>query len=144
MGKMQGHEYRRRIYYYDTDAGGVVYHGDYFHFCEEARTEIFRTLMKMGISEFSARYGINFVISRAHSEYKRPVPYDAEVVVRTYMEEITGVRFKYRHELFVDGAMCALVKLEAVSIGAATFKPAKNPPELLDTYRKAFGLEGKQ
>ncbi|MDR1477023.1 MAG: acyl-CoA thioesterase [Rickettsiales bacterium] len=139
MESMQGREYRRRIYYYDTDAGGVVYHGDYFHFCEEARTDIFRRITRMGIREFSEKHGINFVISRSHSEYKRPVPYDSELVIRTYLEEITGVRFKYRHEMFVDGVLCVVMKIEAVSINP-TFKPVKTMPWLLDAYRKAFGL----
>jgi acyl-CoA thioester hydrolase len=140
MENMQGYEYSRHVYYYDTDAAGVVYHGNYFHFCEDARTAIFIRLAGMTLHEYGVAHGVGFVISRAQLEYKTPVPLNARVLVRTYIEGISGVRIKYRHEIWVGDALCAVVKLETVSVSLASLKPAKMPQELFDAYRKAFGL----
>lgn len=139
-GNMQGREYRRPVYYYDTDAAGVVYHGNYFHFCEEARSEIFEAVMGMGLKEYAARTGINFVISRTSAEYKRPVPMGAGVVLKTFIDDLAAVRTKYRHEFFVDGVLCAVVKIEVVAINVLTFRPSKLPPDIIDGYKRAFGI----
>jgi|GEM_PF-1310442 len=136
---MQGFEYSRRVYYYDTDAGGVVYHGNYFHFCEEARTDIFEKIMKMTITEFAKETDCAWVISKSSSEYKRPILNQEEFVVRTYIDDMGAIRTKYRHEIFVGDTLCTVVKLECVSISATTLKPMKMPPALIDAYKAAFG-----
>lgn len=137
---MQGIEYSRRVYYHDTDAGGVVYHGNYFRFCEEARTAIFESLLKMTGVEFSNKYGIAFVISKTEASYKRPVNLDDMVTLKSYIDELGSVRTKYRHEVFVGETLCAEVKIEVASIDAKTFRPAKNPEDLMLVYKESFGL----
>jgi acyl-CoA thioester hydrolase len=136
----QGIEYSRRVYFHDTDAGGVVYHGNYFRFCEEARTDIFLKLLHMSIKEFDTKYAINFVISHVEVDYKRPVSYDDIVKVKTFIEDVGVVRTKYRHEIYVGETLCALVKLEVAAISSHTFRPAKMPADLLNIYKQGFGL----
>ncbi len=136
----QGIVYSRHVYYHDTDAGGVVYHGNYFRFCEEARTDIFLKLLNMSLKEFDEKYAINFVVSHVEVDYKRPVPADSVVIVKTFIEEVGIVRTKYRHEIFVGETLCALVKIEVAAISSKTFRPAKMPADLLETYKKGFGL----
>ncbi|MDR2098415.1 MAG: acyl-CoA thioesterase [Rickettsiales bacterium] len=140
MDNMQGFKYSRQVYYYDTDAAGVVYHGNYFHFCEDARTAIFLKLAKMSLKEYADKTGVGFVISRAQVEYICPVALNARVDVVTYIESITGVRIKYRHEIWVGGLMCAVVRLETVSVSTSTFRPAKMSAGLFESYKKAFAL----
>ena len=139
MKKMQGFEYSRRVYYYDTDAGGVVYHGNYFHFCEEARTDIFLKIMGKTITEYAKETDCAWVISKSSSEYKRSIMNQEEFVVRTYIDDMGAIRTKYRHEIFVGDVLCAVVKIECVSISATTLKPMKMPQELVEAYRAHFG-----
>ena len=138
MKNMQGHEYSRRVYYYDTDAGGVVYHGNYFHFCEEARTEIFLKIMKMPLTDFIKEAGCAWVITKSHAEYKRPIMNQEVFVVKTYIEDAGYLRTKYRHEIMVGDTLCAVIKLECVSISTVTGRPVKMPSSIVDAYKEAF------
>ena len=67
------HRYAVRVYYEDTDAGGVVYHANYLRFAERARTEALRDL---GIphAELLRQFGLMFVVRRIKVDYLAPGP----------------------------------------------------------------------
>ena len=71
-----------RIYYEDTDAGGIVYHARYLAFAERARTEALR---QAGVphSELVQEYGLIFVVHRVEMDYLRPARLDDELTVTT-------------------------------------------------------------
>jgi acyl-CoA thioester hydrolase len=76
------HRYTLRVYYEDTDAGGIVYHSNYLRFAERARTEALRD---MGIPHAALveRFGLMFVVRRIKAEYLRPARVDESLVVLT-------------------------------------------------------------
>ncbi len=76
------HRYTLRVYYEDTDAGGVVYHATYLRFAERARTEALRDL---GIphAELVEQYGLMFMVRRIKVDYLRPARLDESLVVVT-------------------------------------------------------------
>ena len=76
------HRYTVRVYYEDTDAGGVVYHANYLRFAERARTE---ALADAGIphAELLANYGLMFVVRRIEVDYLRPARLDNSLIVVT-------------------------------------------------------------
>jgi len=76
------HEHRIRIYYEDTDAGGVVYHAAYLRFAERARTEALRA-MGLPHSAMQREHGCFLVVKSAALEYERPARLDDEVVMVT-------------------------------------------------------------
>ena len=71
-----------RVYYEDTDAGGIVYHARYLAFAERGRTEALR---QAGVphDELVTQFGLIFVVRRIKMDYLRPVRLDAELVVET-------------------------------------------------------------
>ena len=75
-------EFRLRVYYEDTDAGGIVYYANYLKFIERARTE---ALLAAGMSqtELRARLGIVFAVREVTVSYLAPARLEDELVVRT-------------------------------------------------------------
>jgi acyl-CoA thioester hydrolase len=77
-----GHHYAVRIYYEDTDAGGVVYHANYLRLAERARTEALRDL---GVphADMVTQYGVMFMVRRIKVDYLSPALLDDSLVVVT-------------------------------------------------------------
>jgi len=75
----------KRIYYHDTDCGGVVYYANYLKHLEEARTEYFRS---KGIElQQLAERGVFFVVAKAEIEYKAPARYQDTIRIFTGVEK---------------------------------------------------------
>ena len=90
-----------RIYYEDTDAGGVVYHARYLHFFERARTEYLRTL------DFSQQMLLNernvaFVVKTMTIDYRLPARLDDWLVVETKISEVRGAAILFTQQLKRD------------------------------------------
>jgi acyl-CoA thioester hydrolase len=89
---------QKKIYYHDTDCGGVVYYANYLKFFEEARTEYFA---QKGFSiQKLAENGVIFVVSRQEVDYKAPGVYADILDIQTQIGSITGVRIEFLHEIF--------------------------------------------
>ncbi|MBB2163256.1 YbgC/FadM family acyl-CoA thioesterase [Gluconacetobacter sp. 1b LMG 1731] len=116
-----------RVYYEDTDAGGVVYHARYFAFAERARTEAIRGL---GRSAFSLleEYGLAFVIHRATIDYKRPLRLDDVVTVTTRLVEQGSASCRLEQEFLLDGKCCAHLDVRLACVRAADGRAARFPP----------------
>jgi acyl-CoA thioester hydrolase len=85
---MTAHLFNLRVYWEDTDAGGLVYHANYLKFAERARTEMLRHI---GIEQEKLRgeAGLLFVVRRLVAEYLQPARLDDELAVAT---EVTRLR----------------------------------------------------
>src|SRR3954467_14056691 len=83
------HRYAVRVYYEDTDAGGVVYHAAYLRFAERARTEALRDL---GVphAEMLAGHNVMFVVRRIEVDYLRPARLDDSLTVVTESLAVGG------------------------------------------------------
>ncbi len=92
---MISHSYQIRVYYEDTDAGGVVYHANYLRFAERARTEALR---EAGLPHAAmlAEHGVIFMVRRADLEYLRPARLDDLVTIRTETLAVTGATVTLR------------------------------------------------
>ena len=116
-----------RVYYEDTDAGGVVYHASYLRFAERARTEALRD---MGIphAEMVARFGTMFMVRRIEVEYLRAARPDDSLVVETEVLECGGATVRLRQTVRdKDGVNAELmVRLACVRQGGT--KPGRIPP----------------
>ena len=89
------HHYTLRVYYEDTDAGGVVYHASYLRYAERARTEALRDL---GIPHAAliAQYGLMFVVRRIKVDYLRPARIDESLTVVTEPLQVGGASLLLR------------------------------------------------
>jgi len=89
---------QKKIYYYHTDCGGVVYYANYLNFLEEARTEYFQ---EQGFSiKLLADQGVMFVVSRQEIDYKAPAVYADQLNIKTQVGHVTGVRIEFLHEIY--------------------------------------------
>ena len=83
------HRFELRVYYEDTDAGGVVYHASYLRFAERARTEMLRNL-GWDHGRLLSELGLLFVVRRCDADFRRPARLDDRLVVETTLEAAGG------------------------------------------------------
>ena len=85
----RSHRFAIRVYYEDTDAGGIVYHSNYLKFAERASTEWLRTF---GIQQrrWREETGLGFAVTRCEIDYRRPARLDDMLDVDTRVLEVTG------------------------------------------------------
>ncbi|MFN3701305.1 MAG: YbgC/FadM family acyl-CoA thioesterase [Alphaproteobacteria bacterium] len=88
-----------RVYYENTDAGGIVYHAQYLHFAERGRTEFLRHIGHQS-SELKKTHNLMFVARHLDIQYYAPAFLDDVVTVRTSVAEIKNSSFKMR-QLFI-------------------------------------------
>ncbi len=95
---MTAHLYNLRVYWEDTDAGGLVYHANYLKFAERARTEMLRHL---GIEREKLRgeAGLLFVVRRLVAEYLQPARLDDELAVATEVTHLRGASLELDQEV---------------------------------------------
>ena len=85
------HKFQVRVYYEDTDAGGIVYHANYLNFAERARTEMLRLC---GTEQDAMRRddGVVFTVRRCELDYRAPARLDDVLEVRTILRDLRGAR----------------------------------------------------
>lgn len=83
------HLYKVRVYFEDTDAGGMVYYANYLKFAERARTEMLRSA-GINHAEMVARDGLMFVVRRCSAEFHRSARLDDELEVETRVMDVAG------------------------------------------------------
>jgi len=121
------HRYGVRVYYEDTDAGGVVYHATYLRFAERARTEALREL---GIShaELLERFTLMFVVQRVEVDYLRPARLDDSLTVVTEPLEVGGASVRLRQDVRGPVGSCAVLTVRLACVKPEEGKPGRLPP----------------
>jgi acyl-CoA thioester hydrolase len=119
------HTHPIRVYYEDTDLGGIVYYANYLKFIERGRSEWVR---QCGVDQVQLRAsrGMVFVVRHLEAEYLRPAHFDDELVVETERVAIAGSRIVLLQRVVRDGAVlfAARVTLVCVADGRAVRVPA--------------------
>ena len=125
-----------KVYYEDTDSGGVVYYANYLKFLERARTE---ALFSIGYSNKKIRdlFGSLIIVKSCNIEYKKSAYLEDELTVRSFVKSITRTSFfmnqliSKNDEIIVD----AKVHLVFVSLEG---KPIKIPEEIYSKFKPFF------
>ena len=115
-----------RVYYEDTDAGGVVYYANYLKFFERCRTEWMRQIGH-DQSRLAADAGIVFVARKAGCEYLKPARLDDLLTVGLEVERLTRVRVVFRHHVRRGGDELVTGIVEIACVDAARMTPAPIP-----------------
>lgn len=123
--------YPVRVYYEDTDAGGVVYHANYFNFCERARTEWLRQ-MGAGRDFLREDFGLIFVVRRATIDWRKPARLDELLSIETRLLSLGKVRMHMRQTVLRDGVLLATIDIELVCIDQQRFVPVSLPDLLVE------------
>lgn len=129
------HHFPVRVYYAETDAGGVVYHASYFHFLERARTEMMREA-GFNHAEITHETGGAFVMVEANLKFRAPARLDDLLIIASDITHMGGASLKVRQNVLKQVATGESVLLEGdialVYVSLADFKPLRIPQELRD------------
>ncbi len=122
------HRVQFRVYYEDTDAGGVVYYANYLKFAERARTEWLRTL-GFDQSTLAEKEGILFAVRHVEADIRRPARLDDLLTVETEVAEMRGARFHVKQDIKRDKSVPVTVLVEVACINS-NFKPVRIPQRM--------------
>lgn len=122
-------DFPQRIYFEDTDAGGVVYHAQYIKFLERARTEWLRHL-GFNNSDLERRYKMLFIVSEVAAEFVKPARLDDSVVISVAIENLGRVRCTFQQEIRRDDELLVKARVVVASVSADSFKPIEIPPDV--------------
>ena len=130
------HQMPVRIYFEDTDSGGIVYYANYLKYAERARTELLRSL---GIErgQMMHEFGIGLAVRRCHAEYLKPAVLDDEVILQTELQKVGGASIELR-QLVVRGGV-ELVQMD-VKLGCVNFESGR-PVILPKNLRNALNTQ---
>jgi len=118
-----------RIYWEDTDAGGVVYHANYARFMERARSEWLRTqgIDQLALSERTSR---GFVIREMHLHFHRPARLDDELLVSVAVKERRSASILFDQEIVRGDTALVRATVRAAFVDLGTMRPAQIPADL--------------
>lgn len=117
-----------RVYYEDTDAGGIVYHANYLRFMERGRSAMLRCLGYRH-TELAAESGVAFAVRRATIDFVTPARLEDALEVTTRIADIRGASFAVAQSVRRDGRPLAGGELMLALIGRDG-RPTRTPPAL--------------
>jgi acyl-CoA thioester hydrolase len=118
-----------RVYFENTDAGGVVYHGEYFKFLERARTEWLRHL-GFDHQMLGSEHGMVFVVTSMAIDFQKAARLDDNLAVSVRLESLGKVRCVFAQEIRRDDEVLVAAKVTVASLAAHSFKPVEIPAPL--------------
>jgi len=119
-----------RVYYEDTDAGGVVYHTGYIRYFERARTEWLRAL---GYSQqkLAQEVGVLFTVVDLSVSYMKPARLDDELQVLARVDATGGASLEFGQEVRnADGAVLAQARVRVACVDRVSLRPRRLPADL--------------
>ena len=134
------HSHSMRVRYAETDQMGVVHHGNYPTFLEEARTAWLRD---MGISyKKMEASGIGLPITLVWLKYKKSALYDDVLTIKTILSKIPNVRLEFDYEIYNEAEeLLVTAKTELVFINMQTKRPMKAPEYFLEVLENWKNLD---
>ena len=134
--------YTLRVYYEDTDAGGVVYHASYLRFAERARTEALRDL---GIphAEMVDRFSLMFMVRRARNRLCACRAPDESLTVVTEALAVRGASVLLRQDVRNADGSCAVAKVRLACVQVGGNKPGRIPDRWRDVLQALCDARGE-
>jgi len=123
-----------RIYYEDTDAGGIVYHAQYLNFAERGRTEFLRNI-GFQCSDVHNDIGLIFVVRRIEIDYLKTAHLDDLLQLETTIFEIKNSSFIMHQRAVRDAEVIADMKVVIVSVDSKEYKPVRLPKNIKEAFQ---------
>ena len=122
---MQSFDWPVRVYYEDTDSGGVVYHANYLKFMERARTEWLRQL---GFEQnvLKDEHNCLFAVHSMQINFRRPAR-----LIRSEMTQTSGASMQFEQSVLRDGELLCGASVRVACLDALRFKPCPIPSFIL-------------
>lgn len=119
-----------KVYYEDTDAGGVVYYANYLRYAERGRTEFFKDAGFSNTEFLRSETPVAFMVKHCEIEYFRPARLEDELTVETEVEEVGGASLKFLQTVMRGTEKLAELHVTVVCAALMTGKPKRIPEEL--------------
>jgi acyl-CoA thioester hydrolase len=125
-----------KVYYEDTDAGGVVYYANYLKYLERARTE---ALGSIGLSnlQIKQKFGALIIVKSCNIEYKKSAHLEDELKIRSFIKSITKTSFFMNQFITKNQEPIVDAQVHLVFINEKS-KPVKVPDLIFDNFKPYF------
>jgi len=123
-----------RVYWEDTDAGGVVYYANYLKFMERCRTEWLRFL---GVDQYRLRFErqLQFAVVDVAVNFLRPAVLNDEILVTAELERLSGATISFKQTIMRDDMQLIDASTRVACIDSGTLKPRAIPKDLFTEWR---------
>ena len=125
-----------RVYYEDTDAGGIVFYANYLKFFERARTEWLRAL-GVGQQELLDAEGAAFVVRSASLDYHAPARLDDVLTIRTMVDKLGPASVRFTQQAWKDELLLTSASVKVGCVDLTTMRPRSLPASAADKMRTA-------
>ncbi len=131
MGKLIEFTWPVRVYYEDTDAGGIVYYANYLKFLERARTEYLREL-GFEQDQLKQEYGIIFAVHSLTIQYRKPAVFNDALTVTAKIVDSGNARLTFKQMITRDKDNTGICNAEVTiaCLNAEKFSPARIPAHI--------------
>ena len=127
-------ELLQRVYWEDTDAGGVVYYANYLKFMERCRTEWLRFL---GVDQRRLRLdrGLQFAVVSVTVDFLLPAILNDEIIVTAELERLSGATISFKQTIMRGEAQLIDASTRVACLDSGTLKPRAIPKDLFTEWR---------
>ena len=125
-----------KVYYEDTDAGGVVYYANYLKYLERARTEALSTI---GLSnlQIKDKFGALIIVKSCNIEYKKSAQLEDKLKIRSFIKSVTKTSF-YMNQIITNGETIIVEAQVHLVFVNEKGKPVKVPDIILNNFKPYF------
>ena len=125
-----------KVYYEDTDAGGVVYYANYLKYLERARTEALSTI---GLSnlQIKEKFGALIIVKSCNIEYKKSAQLEDELKIRSFVKSVTKTSFFMNQIITIGDKTIVEAQVHLVFVNEKG-KPVKVPEIIFDNFKPYF------
>ena len=125
-----------KVYYEDTDAGGVVYYANYLKFLERARTEALSTI---GLSnlQIKDKFGALIIVKSCNIQYKKSAKLEDELKIRSFVKSVTKTSF-FMNQIITNGETTIVEAQVHLVFVNDKGKPVKVPEVIFDNFKPYF------
>ncbi len=124
-----------RVFFQDTDAGGVVYHGSYVNFLERARTEWLRECYGYSNKGLMSEFGMVFVVRSLRLDYLKPALLDDLIVVSAQLKDVGRSRVTLCQHVLRGEDVLVEAEVDLVCVKMDNFKPVSVPEALREQWK---------
>ena len=128
--------HKLKVYYEDTDTGGVVYYANYLKYLERARTE---ALFSIGFSnkKVQDKYNSLIIVKSCNIEYKKPAQLEDVLTIRSFIKSITKTSFFMNQIITKDNEIIVEAQIHLVFVNKEG-KPVKIPDQIYSKFKPFF------
>ena len=132
--KIFSYEIKQRVYWEDTDAGGVVYYANYLKFMERCRTEWLRFL---GIDQLRLQLDrrLQFAVVSVAVDFLLPAVLNDEIIVTAELERLSGATISFKQTIMRGEAQLIDASTRVACLDSGTLKPRAIPTDLFSEWR---------